>query len=168
MKANSVGDRLNRYDLAAKTNDGLIEEIYPDVREEMEILNIKRGILSALQIQVTEKRQTKIVRNDLSIHGNCSSDMSISKLKGDDLTTVFNVTRDLTSCTINTTQDENVWLMLSPSMVRLIMFPPSVHFDTFQAHYCTMLSSSVVCIKVAVGGGGVGKVCRIPVVNRVV
>ncbi|XP_071851075.1 uncharacterized protein [Apostichopus japonicus] len=116
-QANSVGDRLNRYDLAAKTNDGLIEEIYPDVREEMEILNIKRGILSALQIQVTEKRQTKIVRNDLSIHGNCSSDMSISKLKGDDLTTVFSVTRDLTSCKINTAQDENVWLMLSPSMM---------------------------------------------------
>ena len=45
---------LSRHPLAFKINNGRVIEIYPTAGEAEEILNIKRGIISAFQVTLTD------------------------------------------------------------------------------------------------------------------
>lgn len=52
---------LSDYPVAFKLENGRIVEIYPDVKETEQILNMKRGIISAFQIYVTGQDGTRTV-----------------------------------------------------------------------------------------------------------
>ncbi|XP_066298737.1 uncharacterized protein [Branchiostoma lanceolatum] len=81
---------------------GEVYGVYPSIDEPLQILNIKKGILSSLQVQKVEEparvhqsRNTTV--NVTDIHGNCSANYTVYKLKQG--RTVYNVSRDLNNCT---------------------------------------------------------------------
>ncbi|KAI8509686.1 hypothetical protein Bbelb_121140 [Branchiostoma belcheri] len=81
---------------------GEVYGVYPSVDEPIQILNIKKGILSSLQVQqvqeperVHQSRNTTV--NVTDIHGNCSANYTVYKMKQG--RTVYNVSRDLSNCT---------------------------------------------------------------------
>lgn len=51
---------LAAQDLVFRTDRGLITEILADPKEPLHILNIKRGILSALQVQFVDRNVTLV------------------------------------------------------------------------------------------------------------
>lgn len=88
---------LERYELVGRVHNGLIIELSPHVSESMEVLNVKKGILSALQMEWTGSVVPELVSHQLSVHGNCSTTTS-HVATGDEYSEEFLVTRDLTSC----------------------------------------------------------------------
>lgn len=46
-------NELSDYPVAFKIDNGTVVEIYPALEETEEILNIKRGIISAFQVHMT-------------------------------------------------------------------------------------------------------------------
>ena len=52
---------LTTYSISFKLSNGSVAEIYPEPEETEEILNIKRGIISAFQVTLADTDGTRIV-----------------------------------------------------------------------------------------------------------
>ncbi|KAJ8040656.1 hypothetical protein HOLleu_15014 [Holothuria leucospilota] len=103
---------MERYELMARVHNGLITEVLPHVDEPLEILNVKKGILSALQMEWHGQIQEEVVSNHLTIHGNCSTTTTHVPTTFE-FTEEFTVTRDLSMCTMKPTRIPVVWPGLS-------------------------------------------------------
>lgn len=103
----------------AHVSNGLMIEVLPNVDETMEVLNVKKGILSALQMEWTGSVQEELVSDQLSIHGNCSA-TTTHVPNSDEFTEEFLVTRDLSSCTQKPFKTPLLWSGLAylQNMVR--------------------------------------------------
>ncbi|XP_067273062.1 apolipoprotein B-100-like [Pseudorasbora parva] len=67
-------------------------KLYPE-DDENNILNFKRGIISALIVPVMEKEQNKDM---ITVHGICATDVKVNTKE--DITTDITITRDLSGC----------------------------------------------------------------------
>ncbi|XP_032441081.1 apolipoprotein B-100-like [Xiphophorus hellerii] len=68
-------------------------KLFPEESEPVNILNIKRGIISTLMVPEINKEETKEMP---TVHGVCSSDFTINL--GSDATTEVTLSRDLSKC----------------------------------------------------------------------
>ncbi|XP_068199369.1 apolipoprotein B-100-like [Antennarius striatus] len=76
------------------TVEGLTDvKVFPEDDEPINILNIKRGIISALIVPVMEEEKRKMMA---TVHGICPTDITINTRK--DIATDVTVNRDLSEC----------------------------------------------------------------------
>ncbi|XP_070698840.1 apolipoprotein B-100 [Pempheris klunzingeri] len=68
-------------------------QLYPTTDEPVNILNIKRGIVSALMVPVTEDEQNSLMS---TVHGQCLTDYLVNARK--DIATHVTLSRDLSQC----------------------------------------------------------------------
>uniref|UniRef100_A0A8C1NFK0 Vitellogenin domain-containing protein n=2 Tax=Cyprinus carpio TaxID=7962 RepID=A0A8C1NFK0_CYPCA len=70
--------------------------LYPE-GDETNILNFKRGIISALIVPVMEKEESKdMVHKHVTVHGICATDVKVNSKE--DIATDVTLTRDLSGC----------------------------------------------------------------------
>ncbi|KAM4724117.1 apolipoprotein B-100 [Anableps anableps] len=68
-------------------------EVYPEVDEPINILNIKRGIISAFLVPIVEDGQTALVS---TVHGRCLTAITVNPRQ--DVATDLSLSRDLSQC----------------------------------------------------------------------
>ncbi|XP_051252201.1 apolipoprotein B-100 [Dicentrarchus labrax] len=68
-------------------------QLYPETDEPVNILNIKRGIISALMVPVMDKDQNSLMS---TVHGQCLTDYKVNMRK--DIATDVTLSRDLSLC----------------------------------------------------------------------
>lgn len=87
---------LSKYELKFSVPDGEQVHLYPDKDEDVNVLNIKRGIISALLVPV-EKEEAQTTAFMDTVFGKCPSDVEFKNKKGATATEVT-VTRNLKTC----------------------------------------------------------------------
>ncbi|XP_040920076.1 apolipoprotein B-100-like [Toxotes jaculatrix] len=94
----AAGDQAFRVAMAKYplkiTVDGQTDvKLYPEDNEPVNILNVKRGIVSALIVPAMEEERNKEMP---TVHGVCSTDFTVNSRE--DIATDVTVTRDLSKC----------------------------------------------------------------------
>uniref|UniRef100_A0A665W8E5 Apolipoprotein Bb, tandem duplicate 2 n=1 Tax=Echeneis naucrates TaxID=173247 RepID=A0A665W8E5_ECHNA len=84
---------MERYPLKVVVEGVYDVKLYPEDGETTTILNIKRGIISALAVPLVEEDMNK---NMPTIHGKCKTHYTVNVRK--DIATDINLTRDLSRC----------------------------------------------------------------------
>ncbi|TDH00514.1 hypothetical protein EPR50_G00189250 [Perca flavescens] len=84
---------MERYPLKVVVDGVYDVKLYPEDSETTTIMNIKRGIISALAVPLLEEDKNK---NMPTIHGKCKTTYSINAR--DDIATDISLTRDLSRC----------------------------------------------------------------------
>ncbi|XP_036882362.2 apolipoprotein B-100 [Manis javanica] len=87
---------MAKYDLRLAVPEGKQAVLYPEKEEPKHILNIKRGIVSALLVPL-EMQKTKQVLFLDTVYGNCSSDFTVKTRKGN-VATAISIERNLGVC----------------------------------------------------------------------
>ncbi|XP_067841370.1 apolipoprotein B-100 [Heptranchias perlo] len=88
---------MSRYDLRFTTTHGhLGVNLYPDENEPTNILNIKRGIISALLVPMESDEDVQTV-DIATVYGNCTSEVTVNNRAGNAATRIT-IGRDLTAC----------------------------------------------------------------------
>ncbi|XP_056150533.1 apolipoprotein B-100-like [Lampris incognitus] len=84
---------MERYPLKVVVDGVYDVQLYPEEGETTTILNIKRGIISALAVPLLEEQKNK---NMPTIHGMCKTHYSVNARQ--DIATDISLTRDLSRC----------------------------------------------------------------------
>ncbi|MGH0148147.1 UNVERIFIED_CONTAM: hypothetical protein FKN15_012101 [Acipenser sinensis] len=71
--------------------------LYPDSGEPENILNVKRGIITALMAPMESDKNIKTIPMD-TVYGKCDSELTVNTRKADSSATDITVTRDLIKC----------------------------------------------------------------------
>ncbi|KAK2493270.1 hypothetical protein MC885_004097 [Smutsia gigantea] len=87
---------MAKYDLRLAVPEGKQVVLYPEKEEPKHILNIKRGVISALLVP-PETQETKQVLFLDTVYGNCSSDFTVKTRKGN-VATAISIERNLDKC----------------------------------------------------------------------
>uniref|UniRef100_A0A4W3HYL5 Apolipoprotein B n=1 Tax=Callorhinchus milii TaxID=7868 RepID=A0A4W3HYL5_CALMI len=88
---------MSQYELKfITTSERMDVTLYPHQDETTNILNVKRGIISALLLPMESNEDTQTVNMD-SVYGNCTSQLTVKNRKGDTATDIT-MGRDLTQC----------------------------------------------------------------------
>ncbi|XP_067879378.1 apolipoprotein B-100 [Heterodontus francisci] len=86
-----------RYELKFTTANGHMGvNLYPNKNEPTNILNIKRGIISALMVPVESNEDVQTV-DMATVYGNCTSEVTVNNRAGN-TATHLTIERDLTAC----------------------------------------------------------------------
>ncbi|XP_063171201.1 apolipoprotein B-100-like [Candoia aspera] len=89
---------MSQYDLKFKIQDEKNVELYPEDNEATHILNIKRGIVSALLVPMEMEVKIQTLSMD-TIYGKCDSNIEIKNRKSNTATLAdIEITRNLKSC----------------------------------------------------------------------
>ncbi|XP_028647178.1 apolipoprotein B-100 [Erpetoichthys calabaricus] len=89
-------DAMAKNTLKFSIPDGKQVYLYPSSDEPTNILNIKRGMITALMAPVESEKETQTVSMD-TVYGACEGEMTVVNRKGD-IASEITVTRDLSSC----------------------------------------------------------------------
>ncbi|XP_072221414.1 apolipoprotein B-100 [Leuresthes tenuis] len=84
---------MERIPLKFTVEDETQVQLYPETDEPVNILNIKRGIVSALLVPVKEDKQKSLVS---TVHGQCSTQYVVNTRQ--DIPTDVTLSRDLSQC----------------------------------------------------------------------
>nr|KAF6428922.1 apolipoprotein B [Molossus molossus] len=87
---------MSRSELRLVIPEGKQALLYPDKEEPKHILNIKRGIISALLVPPETEEAKQVLFLD-SVYGNCSSDFTVKTRKGT-VATEISIERNLEKC----------------------------------------------------------------------
>ncbi|XP_020823088.1 apolipoprotein B-100 [Phascolarctos cinereus] len=87
---------MSRYELRLSIPDGKQVLLYPEKGEPTHILNIKRGVVSALLVPMDTEEDRRLLALD-TVYGNCSSDVTVRARKGNVATEVL-INRNLEKC----------------------------------------------------------------------
>ncbi|XP_034515741.1 apolipoprotein B-100 [Ailuropoda melanoleuca] len=87
---------MSKYELRLAIPEGKQVSLYPDKEEPKHILNIKRGIISALLVPPETEEDKQVVFLD-TVYGNCSSDLTVETKKAN-VATRISIERDLENC----------------------------------------------------------------------
>ncbi|XP_051830039.1 apolipoprotein B-100 [Antechinus flavipes] len=87
---------LSRYELRLRIPDGKEVLLYPEAAEPAHILNIKRGVVSALLVPTDTEEERRVLALD-TVYGNCSSDVTVRARKGN-VATEIAINRNLENC----------------------------------------------------------------------
>ncbi|XP_063962648.1 uncharacterized protein LOC129270763 [Lytechinus pictus] len=95
---NRLGEEMSAHDLVFRTKNGRIIEVLAHPDEPLHILNAKRGILSMVQLDFEADDVDQITLNEVSVHGNCSSEMNVTQRDGRQRPRKLEVVTDLNNC----------------------------------------------------------------------
>ncbi|XP_039641503.1 apolipoprotein B-100 isoform X5 [Perca fluviatilis] len=84
---------MERHLLRFTVEGGTSVQLFPETDEPVNILNIKRGIVSALNVPVMEDEQNSLMS---TVHGQCLTDYLVHARK--DIATDVTLSRDLSQC----------------------------------------------------------------------
>eukprot|EP00070_Physeter_catodon_P035279 XP_028342173.1 apolipoprotein B-100 [Physeter catodon] len=87
---------MSKYDLRLAVPEGKKVLLYPEKEEPKHILNIKRGIISALLLPPDTEEAKQVLFLD-TVYGNCSSDVTVKTRKGN-VATEISIERNLENC----------------------------------------------------------------------
>ncbi|CAM4646048.1 unnamed protein product [Lepidochelys kempii] len=87
---------MAQYELKFSTQDGKKVQLYSEKNEPMNILNIKRGIISALIVPMETEDNLKTISMD-TIYGKCDSEVEVKDRKGN-TASVISINRNLKTC----------------------------------------------------------------------
>ncbi|XP_075779540.1 apolipoprotein B-100 [Pelodiscus sinensis] len=87
---------MAQYELKFSTQDEKKIQLYSEKDEPMNILNIKRGIISALIVPTETEDNVKTISMD-TIYGKCDSEVEIKDRKGN-IASVISINRNLKTC----------------------------------------------------------------------
>ncbi|XP_055481973.1 apolipoprotein B-100 [Psammomys obesus] len=87
---------MSRYELKLATPEGKQIVLYPDKDEPDYILNIKRGIVSALLVPLETDEDKQVLFLD-TVYGNCSTQVTVNSRKGT-VATEISTERNLQQC----------------------------------------------------------------------
>ncbi|XP_043843071.1 apolipoprotein B-100 [Dromiciops gliroides] len=87
---------MSRYELRLSIPDGKQVFLYPEMEEPVHILNIKRGVVSALLVPTDTEEDKRVLSLD-TVYGNCSSDITVRTRKGNVATEIL-IDRNLEKC----------------------------------------------------------------------
>ncbi|XP_069742513.1 apolipoprotein B-100 [Narcine bancroftii] len=88
---------MSRYDLKFTTTHGHIGvTLFPNKNEPTNILNIKRGIISALLVPMESREDVQLV-DMTTVYGNCTSKITVNH-RANNLATHITIGRDLAQC----------------------------------------------------------------------
>uniref|UniRef100_A0A8C3VXS5 Apolipoprotein B n=1 Tax=Catagonus wagneri TaxID=51154 RepID=A0A8C3VXS5_9CETA len=87
---------MSRYELRLVVPEGKQVLLYPEKEEPKHILNIKRGIISALLLPPETEEAKQVLFLD-TVYGNCSSDLTVKKGK-ENAATEISIERNLEKC----------------------------------------------------------------------
>ncbi|XP_023475214.2 apolipoprotein B-100 [Equus caballus] len=90
------GAAMSKYDLRLAVPEGKQVLLYPEKDEPKHILNIKRGIISALLVPPETEEATQVLFLD-TVYGNCSSNFTVKTRKGN-VATEISIERNLDKC----------------------------------------------------------------------
>ena len=89
---------MSTYDLVFRTNKGRIIEVLAHPDEPTHILNAKRGILSMLQLDMEADDVEQMTIDEVSVHGNCSSEMTVTRRDDKQRPRKIEMVTDLNTC----------------------------------------------------------------------
>ncbi|XP_029409841.1 apolipoprotein B-100 isoform X2 [Nannospalax galili] len=87
---------MSRYELKLAIPEGKQAVLYPEKDEPKHILNIKRGIISALLVPPETEEAKQVLFLD-TVYGNCSTQVTVTTRKGN-VATEMSTERDLQQC----------------------------------------------------------------------
>ncbi|KAM4867420.1 apolipoprotein B-100 [Thomomys bottae] len=87
---------MSRYELRLAVSEGRKVVLYPEKDEPEHILNIKRGIISALLAPPDTEEDQQVLFLD-TVYGNCSTDVTVKTRQGD-VATEISTQRNLHQC----------------------------------------------------------------------
>ena len=93
-----LGDEMSAHDVVFRTEKGRIIEVVAHPDEPIHLLNAKRGILSMIQLDLEADDVDQITLNEVSVHGNCSSEMTVTKRDDRQRPRKLQVVTDLNNC----------------------------------------------------------------------
>ncbi|XP_023566702.1 apolipoprotein B-100 [Octodon degus] len=89
-------DAMSKYELRLAISEGKQVFLYPEAEEPTHILNIKRGIVSALLVPPETEEDTQVLFLD-TVYGNCSTQVTVKTRKGN-VATEMSTERNLQQC----------------------------------------------------------------------
>ncbi|XP_054825988.1 apolipoprotein B-100 [Eublepharis macularius] len=87
---------MSQYELKFSVQDGKKVQLYPEENEPVHILNLKRGIISALIVPMETEDNVRTLSMD-TIYGKCDSDIEVESRKGNTAAGIT-IRRNLKSC----------------------------------------------------------------------
>nr|XP_054764059.1 apolipoprotein B-100-like [Lytechinus pictus] len=107
LENSDIDEEMSAHDLVFRTENGRIIEVLAHPDEPLHILNAKRGILSMVQLDLEADDVDQITLNEVSVHGNCSSEMSVTRRDDRQRPRKLEVVTDLNNCMLRK-QPENM------------------------------------------------------------
>ncbi|XP_063962637.1 uncharacterized protein LOC129271361 [Lytechinus pictus] len=107
LENSNIDEEMSAHDLVFRTENGRIIEVLAHPDEPLHILNAKRGILSMVQLDLEADDVDQITLNEVSVHGNCSSEMSVTRRDDRQRPRKLEVVTDLNNCMLRK-QPENM------------------------------------------------------------
>ena len=93
-----LSQEMSAHDVVFRTEKGRIVEVLAHPDEPLHILNKKRGILSMIQLDLEADDVDQITLNEVSVHGNCSSEMTVTRRDDRQRPRRLQVVTDLNNC----------------------------------------------------------------------
>uniref|UniRef100_A0A8D0L817 Apolipoprotein B n=1 Tax=Sphenodon punctatus TaxID=8508 RepID=A0A8D0L817_SPHPU len=94
--SDEFANAMSQHELKFSTQDGKKVQLYPKKNEPVHILNIKRGIISALLVPMETEDKAQTIPMD-TVYGTCDSEVEIKSKKGN-VATDITINRNLQSC----------------------------------------------------------------------
>ncbi|NWH61262.1 APOB protein, partial [Geococcyx californianus] len=87
---------MSKYELKFSIQDGTKVKLYPETDEPLNVLNLKRGIISALLVPAETAENVKTISMD-TVYGKCDSEVEFKSRKGS-IAEDISINRDLKAC----------------------------------------------------------------------
>ncbi|NXX74093.1 APOB protein, partial [Urocolius indicus] len=87
---------MSKHDLKFSIQDGTKVKLYPEKDEPLHVLNLKRGIISALLVPTETVENVKTISMD-TVYGKCDSEVEFKSRKGN-VAEDISINRDLKAC----------------------------------------------------------------------
>ncbi|NXG65275.1 APOB protein, partial [Hemiprocne comata] len=87
---------MSKHELKFSVQDGTKVKLYPEKDEPLNVLNLKRGIISALLVPTETVENTKTISMD-TVYGKCDSEVEFKSRKGN-VAEDISINRDLKAC----------------------------------------------------------------------
>ncbi|NWX20552.1 APOB protein, partial [Aegotheles bennettii] len=87
---------MSKHELKFSVQDGTKVKLYPEKDEPLNVLNLKRGIISALLVPTETVENIKSISMD-TVYGKCDSEVEFKSRKGN-VAEDISITRDLKAC----------------------------------------------------------------------
>ncbi|XP_019637275.1 PREDICTED: uncharacterized protein LOC109479727 [Branchiostoma belcheri] len=103
-----LAQELEKSPLYFRQENGLITRLYPLADDAAYLVNIKRGMLSPLQLRVKEGYVPDSESYSyLGAHGQCNADYRVTERNSDDVPTKMAISKNLADCVQPTSDEEN-------------------------------------------------------------
>ena len=122
LENRDLDEEMSAHDLVFRTDKGRIVEVLAHPDEPLHILNAKRGILSMIQLDLEADDVDQITLNEVSVHGNCSSEMTVNRRDDKQRPRKLQVVTELNNCMLRK-QEENMtrWQSFKDMILNMVI-----------------------------------------------